>query len=76
MAASGNAAIRGDFNQRRYDKGAQVHARMRQLELRTVDDLVVKEQEVEIERTRRTEKIAASAELRFDGEQGGEQRLR
>ena len=45
-----------------------MHARVRQTELRAVDDLFVVEQQVEIQRARRVVKITTPAKVRFDRE--------
>ena len=76
QASPGNATVRSDFDQRREDEGAQVHARVRQLKSRAVDYLFVVEQQVEVERARRVVIIAPPSELAFDGEQRAEQIVR
>ena len=49
-ASPRDAAIGSDLEQRHEDEGAQVHARVRQLQLRRVDRCGVVEQQIEIER--------------------------
>lgn len=52
-----------------------MHTRVWKLELRRVNDFIVVEQQIEVESARRMVKIAPTAELLLDSEQGSEHGL-
>ena len=68
--------IGGDFGEWSKDKIALQHAGVRDLECRSIDDIVAVEEDVEVDQARTVGERLAAAHVGFDTAKGGEELIR